>query len=262
MNLPDPDVLPQERQQRILEQLRRNGRVIASELAAAFGVSEDSIRRDLREMANKGLCRRVYGGALLPTPQFDALPARIDRSDDGRVALAMRAASLIQPGQVVLLDAGSTNVEVARALRGKAVTVVTNAPAIAEVLGGEHATEVVMIGGRIDPVSGGAIGAIAVQQLDQLQADVCLPGTCAVDPETGIWGINAEESAFKQAMIRASGVVIIVATDAKIGARASFRIAGIDQVDHLVVADSVPAAMLERFALDSLHVHPVSAGPV
>ncbi len=260
MNAPDVDVLPQERQQRILEQLRRDGRVVAGELAVAFAVSEDSIRRDLREMAAQGLCRRVYGGALLPTPQYDALAQRIGAPQAGRTALAGRAAALVQPGQVVLLDAGSTNVEIARALRGKAVTVVTNAPAIAAVLGGEPATELVVIGGRIDPFSGGAIGAIALRQLDQLQVDVCIPGACAVDPDSGVWGIHAEDAAFKQAMIRISGTVIIVATAEKIGARASFHIAGINQVDHLVISDSVPAAMQERFALAALQLHPVAAG--
>ncbi|MGH8052593.1 MAG: DeoR/GlpR family DNA-binding transcription regulator [Stenotrophomonas sp.] len=260
MSSPESDALPQERQQRILNQLQATGRVVANDLAIAFGVSEDSIRRDLRDLASRGLCRRVYGGALLPTPQFDALPARIQRTDDGRSALAAYAASLIQPGQVILLDAGSTNVVIAQLLRDKKVTVVTNAPAVADALAGESATDVLMIGGKIDPQSGGAIGAIALQQLMQVQADVCIPGACAVDPETGVWGINVEECAFKQAMIRVSGMTLIVATHEKIGARASFRIAGIDQVDHLVIADSISAELRERFATDSLRVHTVAVG--
>ena len=248
MTASDPDALPQERQQRILEQLRKHGRVVANDLAAAFAVSEDSIRRDLRDMAAKGLCRRVYGGALLPTPRFDALPERVGRQDPERSALAAHAASLLLPGQVVLMDAGSTNVEIARALRGTALTVVTNSPAVADALAGAQATEVVMIGGRIDPRSGGAIGSIALQQLAQLQVDVCIPGVCAVDPETGIWGINAEECAFKQAMLRACDMTLVVASNEKVGARGSFRIAGIEQVDQLLISDRVAAEMQQRFA--------------
>lgn len=257
MTAPDPDALPQERQQRILDLLRKQGRVVANELALAFAVSEDSIRRDLREMAAKGLCRRVYGGALLPTPQFDALPERVGRDDPERSALAAHAASLLLPGQVVLMDAGSTNVAIARALRDTALTVVTNAPAVADALAGAQAAEVVMIGGRIDPRSGGAIGSIALQQLAELQADVCIPGVCAVDPETGIWGINAEECAFKQAMLRASATTLIVAGNEKLGARGSFRIAGIEQVDQLLISDHVGTEMQERLAPFTQRLHRV-----
>lgn len=257
MTAPDPDALPQERQQRILDLLRKQGRVVANELALAFAVSEDSIRRDLREMAAKGLCRRVYGGALLPTPQFDALPERLGRDDPERRALAAHAASLLLPGQVVLMDAGSTNVAIARALRGTALTVVTNAPAVADALAGAQAAEVVMIGGRIDPRSGGAIGSIALQQLAELQADVCIPGVCAVDPETGIWGINAEECAFKQAMLRASDATLIVASNEKLGARGSFRIAGVEQVDQLLISDRVGTEMQERLAPFAERLHRV-----
>lgn len=257
MTAPDPDALPQERQQRILDQLRKQGRVVANELALAFAVSEDSIRRDLREMAAKGLCRRVYGGALLPTPQFDALPERVGRDDPERSALAAHAASLLLPGQVVLMDAGSTNVAIARALRDTALTVVTNAPAVADALASAQAAEVVMIGGRIDPRSGGAIGSIALQQLAELQADVCIPGVCAVDPETGIWGINAEECAFKQAMLRASATTLIVAGNEKLGARGSFRIAGIEQVDQLLISDHVGTEMQERLAPFTQRLHRV-----
>lgn len=257
MTAPDPDALPQERQQCILDLLRKQGRVVANELALAFAVSEDSIRRDLREMAAKGLCRRVYGGALLPTPQFDALPERVGRDDPERSALAAHAASLLLPGQVVLMDAGSTNVAIARALRGTALTVVTNSPAVADALSGAQAAEVVMIGGRIDPRSGGAIGSIALQQLAELQTDVCIPGICAVDPETGIWGINAEECAFKQAMLRVSATTLIVAGNEKLGARGSFRIAGIEQVDQLLISDRVGTEMQERLAPFAQRLHRV-----
>ncbi len=260
MNHDNADALPQERQQRILALLKANGRVVASELAVTFDVSEDSIRRDLREMAGKGLCRRVYGGALLPTAHFDALPERMQRQDGERSALAGYAASLVKPGQTVLLDAGSTNVEIAQALRGKQVTVITNAPTVAAALCGDAVTEVVMIGGRVDPASGGAIGVIALQQLAELQVDVCIPGTCAVDPASGVWGINAEEVAFKQAMLRVSGVSIIVASGDKLATRATFRIGAIERVDHLVVADDLAAEIRDQFMAGPVQLHQVPVG--
>lgn len=252
------EVLPQERQQRILEILRRDGRVVANELATSFGVSEDSIRRDLREMASEGLCRRIYGGALLPTPNFPPLTQRVLKADPVREGLAQYAAGLILPGQTILLDAGSTNVEIAKALRGKSVTVVTNAPAVATVLADEAITELVVIGGRVDPRSGGAIGSVAIQQLSTMQADVSLLGACAVEPDYGAWGVNGEEAAFKQAMARASDAVIIVATDDKVGARGACQLIEMAQIDHLVIRDTIPKDLADRFAKHESRLHQVN----
>ncbi|PBS14008.1 DeoR family transcriptional regulator [Lysobacteraceae bacterium NML93-0792] len=253
------DMLPQERQQKILDALKREGRVVANELATTFGVSEDSVRRDLREMAQAGLCRRVYGGALLPTPDFPPLSERVATHDRSRSNLSRHAAGLVGVGQTVLLDAGSTNVLIARALRGHAVTVITNSPAVAAELAGDRVTELVTIGGRIDPGSGGAIGTVAVQQLALLQVDVCIPGVRAVEPEFGAWGQSGEEAAFKQAMVRASGAVIIVATDDKVGARGSSQFVGMQQIDHLLISDQVSADLAARFESPTTRIHRISA---
>lgn len=253
------EALPQERQQWILDQLHQHGRVLATELAERFGVSEDSIRRDLRDMAAAGLCRRVYGGALRPTPDFPPLQARIETQDACRAALASHAASLVNAGDVVVLDAGATNVLLARALASMAVTVVTNAPAVAHAMAGGHAS-VAIIGGRVDPRSGGAIGVQALQQLQQWQANVCFPGTCAVDPDTGAWCMDSEEAAFKRAMVAASDATVIVATDEKIGARGSARIVGFDRIDHLVLGERLPPSLSGRLAVHPTRLHRVRAG--
>lgn len=250
------EMLPAQRQEHILQQLRKTGRVMANDLAQDFGVSEDSVRRDLRDMAAKGLCRRVYGGALLPTPEFSSLAERVAVKDPSRSALAARVASLIAPGQVALLDAGSTNVEIARFLRGKGVTVITNSPSVALAIADDSATEVVIIGGKLDLKSGGSIGAQALAQLSDIQVDVCIPGACAVDPNSGIWGVNAEETAFKQVMMRSSGQTIIAATDGKLGTRGAYRIAALDQIDHLVITASAPSAMVKalQHSVAQLHI--------
>ncbi|MFT3848217.1 MAG: DeoR/GlpR family DNA-binding transcription regulator [Propionivibrio sp.] len=252
------ECLPQERHERILDVLKRDGRVVAQALAARFGVSEDSIRRDLRDMAARGLCRRVYGGALAPLSEVAPLAARIATADTARTTLANHAATLVQTGQIVLLDAGATNVEIARALRGKSITLVTNAPAVAAEVSGDADTELIIIGGKVDARSGGAIGSQALQQLEAIQPYVCIPGACAVEPELGIWGMESEESAFKRAMIKASTTVVIVATDAKVGRRGNFRVAGLDQVDHLVISDTVPDEMVARLASHPISLHRVT----
>src|SRR5262245_25882672 len=123
--------LPQERQDRILERLRQHGKVIAADLAVEFRVSEDSIRRDLRELAARSLCKRVYGGALLIT-QVAPLAQRRRENLEHKRALAAVAASLVSRHQILFIDTGSTNLAIASALpEGYDLTVITNAPDVA-----------------------------------------------------------------------------------------------------------------------------------
>src|SRR5580698_5548401 len=115
-SIDDRNVLPEERQQRILARLRNEGRVVAVELSAEFEVSEDSIRRDLRELAAQGLCKRVYGGALPLSAIAAPLKQRRGEHTGRKQALARKAVMLVRQGQILLMDAGSTNAAIAAAL--------------------------------------------------------------------------------------------------------------------------------------------------
>ncbi|MGB9101957.1 MAG: DeoR/GlpR family DNA-binding transcription regulator, partial [Stenotrophomonas indicatrix] len=138
----DP-TLPAERTQLILQELRQQGRVVAAELARRYAVSEDSIRRDLRELAAQGLCQRVYGGAVLPAPKAVPLRERMTQDRTGKDELAARVCTLLQPGQVLLIDAGSTNLAIAQQLPGAlGLTVITNAPQIATAAAWREGTTV------------------------------------------------------------------------------------------------------------------------
>lgn len=240
--------LPDERQRLILEHLHTHGRVIAAEFAAAMAISEDSIRRDLRELAARGLCQRVYGGAL-PLATSTPLKQRQEKHAGRKMALARAAASLVREGQVLLLDAGSTNSALAAALpAGLGLTVITNAPDIAQRLIEREGFEIILIGGRIDVHIGASVGAQALQETELLRADLCFPGACAVDPVHGLWGLDSEESRLKRAMIGVSGRTVIVATDDKLGGSATYRVSGIENVHHLVVESSAPKALCTAFA--------------
>lgn len=110
------ELLLDERQTRIQQLLEQSGRVLASELAESFGVSEDTIRRDLREMAAAGLCKRVYGGALKAAPSYAPLAERDTERPEAKTALATTLAGLIEPNMTVFLDSSSTNLALARLL--------------------------------------------------------------------------------------------------------------------------------------------------
>src|SRR5690606_7307456 len=155
------ELLLHERQARIQELLQQSGRVLAAELAESFGVSEDTIRRDLREMAAAGLCRRVYGGALRAVPEPAPLAERDCERPQAKAALAAALARLVEPGMTVFLDASSVNTALARLMveRGEAITVVTNTASIAVILMGSPAIALIMIGGPIDRPVSPAVGA-------------------------------------------------------------------------------------------------------
>lgn len=240
------DALPGERQHYILRVLRDEGRVLAAPLAAHFGVSEDSIRRDLRELDQRGLCRRVHGGALPLTPAFPPLAERQQHQSSRKHALALSAVSLLQPGNVVALDAGSTNSAIAAALPGdRALRVVTNAPDIALALMGRGDIEVTLIGGRLDARSGAVLGAQALEQLATLRVDVGFIGTCALDSEGETWAIDGEEAAFKRALLRCCDRFVVVAMTEKLGAVGAHRIGRRDQVDTVLVEADAPAAFID-----------------
>ena len=248
--------LPRERQDRIIERLRRHGRVIAADLAVEFRVSEDSIRRDLRDLAARSLCKRVYGGALLMT-RAPPIAERRREDVERKRALAVVAATLVSPRQILFIDAGSTNSAIAAALpEGQDLTVVTNAPDVALAVIGRPGFEVLTIGGRIDPKIGGAIGSMALRQIQGIRADLCFPGVCAADAQTGLWTFDAEEVVLKQTMIEASGETVLVATREKLIRAATHHTAPVESITHLVAERTTDAAILDawRAAGSSVHV--------
>lgn len=248
-------LLAPERQQAILVRLREHGRVVAAELAVEFEVSEDSVRRDLRDLAAQGLCQRVYGGALRPATALQPLAVRRDQDAAAKRALARAAAARVRPGQVLLIDAGSTNGHLAAALpERQQLTVVTNAPDIAGGLLAREGIEVVLVGGRLDPLTGATVGAQALEQLQRLRADLCFPGACAVDPEGALWAGNAEEAVFKRAMVQVSAETVVVATADKLGTWAAHQVAAAASISCLVTGDDAPAAMLRRLRAGGIEV--------
>jgi len=247
--------LPRERQDRIWDRLCQQGRVIAADLAVEFRVSEDSIRRDLRELAARGLCKRVYGGALLMT-RYVPLEERRGEHVERKRALAAVAASLVSPGQILFLDAGSTNSAIAAALpEGRDLTVVTNAPDVALALLGRPGFDVLAIGGRIDPKIGGAMGTMALRQIQGIRADLCFPGVCAADAETGLWTYDAEEVVLKRTMIEASGETVLVATREKLLAAATHHTVPAASISYLVVERGTDPAVVAAWRKVGTSVH-------
>jgi DeoR/GlpR family transcriptional regulator of sugar metabolism len=261
MTKPTPEeALPRERQQWILDRLRSHGRVVAVELAETFRISEDSVRRDLRDLAAQGLCKRVYGGALPLSAASMPLKQRRQEHGARKLALAHKAVTLVRQGQVLLIDAGSTNAAIAAALpENLGLTVVTNAPDVARVLIDREGFDILLIGGRIDATIGAAIGAQAIKDIGRVRADMCFPGACAIDAERGLWSFDSEEALLKRAMIEASGETVVVVTQEKLGSAATHHVAGLAEVQHLVIEHSVSRATRLAFSTRGVVVHRAEA---
>jgi len=256
------DPLPSERHAHILQRLRNEGRVLSAVLAVQFGVSEDSIRRDLRELAAQGLCRRVHGGALPVTPHYAPLHQRHGQAPCRKQALARCAVAQLGHAQSLLLDAGSTNSALASALPpGAALQIVTNAPDIALRLLDHPGAEVTLLGGRLHKRSGALVGAQALQALQLLRADIACVGVCAVDAEGGLWAIDAEEAVLKREMRARADRHLFVVANEKLGAVASFRIGELDAHSVLICEHDAPAAFVRALQTRGLQVLRAAAAP-
>jgi DeoR/GlpR family transcriptional regulator of sugar metabolism len=228
-------VLTAERRQEILGRLKRDGKVVASELVASLGVSEDTVRRDLRDLADQGLLQRVHGGALPAAPPSGPFTRRLEHAHDAKVALAEAALPLLDGARVIVLDSGTTALELARRLpNGYDGTVVTNSPPIATALAAHPRAEVVLLGGRLNKDAQAAVGAATVDALHAIRADICVLGICSLHPEVGVTAIDHEESHVKRAMVACAGETIAIATADKLRTAGPWVVAGVADVAHLV----------------------------
>jgi DeoR/GlpR family transcriptional regulator of sugar metabolism len=252
-----------ERQAHILTQLQAHGRVSAHDLARFFRISEDSVRRDLREMAARGECERVYGGAVLATGETVPLRTRIAQAADRKAKLGRAAAECLPEGSVVFFDAGSTNLAIARSLpEGFRLTAVTNTPAIAAELAGRAGIELVMIGGRIDPAVGAAIDAMAVRQVEAIRPDLCLLGACGLTLDHGLAADVFEDAAFKRLVSAASRRSLAAVTTDKLGHAAAFHVHDLKAPLSLVVEEDADAALIEIVAARGVDVQRVSQSAI
>jgi len=237
-----------ERKQFILEVLQRNGKVLSSELSDRFKVSEDTIRRDLRDLAEAGLLMRVHGGALPASGQALSYTARQSQKQTAKEAIGRAAAGLVRSGQVVLLDGGTTTLQVVQHLPlDLHATIVTHSPTIAIALVDHPHIEVIMLGGKLFKSSLVVVGVETVEALRNIRADVCLLGIRSLHPEIGISTSNIEETHIKRAMIDSAAEVIALASEEKLGTASPYIVGSIAQLTHIVTEKTVSEQILAPY---------------
>lgn len=234
------EATPEERQKFISETLEAKGRVTTTELSERFEISEDTARRDLREMAAAGLVKRVHGGALPVSPAGLSFANRYRIANEEKVRLARRAAQLVAPGQVIIMDGGTTNLELARQLpHDLSATVVTNSPRIATETSEHPLLQVILLGGVFDKRSQMTLGSHVLGELAQIQADICFLGIHGIHPETGLTTAGFDEATIKRAMMHASAEVVALVTLSKFGTAASYKFGEVSDLD-CIVAEETP----------------------
>jgi DeoR family fructose operon transcriptional repressor len=239
----------EERHEGIASLAARRGRVSVSELAATYGVTTETIRRDLDVLERAGVLRRVHGGAV-PTSALSVTERGVGERDETMATekdrIAKAAVDLLPgPGGSVLLDGGTTTSRLARLLPvDSQLTVVTNSVPVAARLAGTSGLHIHMLGGRIRGVTHAAVGDEAVRTLDELRVEVAFLGTNAFDPVHGLTTPHPDEAAVKRAMIRAGAIVVVLADSSKVGRLDLHRFASFDQVDVLVTDAGVDAGAL------------------
>ena len=248
-------MLTAQRRDLLLDRLRRDQRVIAKDVAAELGVSEDTIRRDLRDLAAAGRCQRVYGGALPASPAVVDYNARRQVQVAGKQRVAAAAAALIKPGDTVIIDGGTTALAVARTLSSRLrATVITHSPTVAATLADHPDIEIYLLGGKLFRHSMVTCGAAAVEAAQQVSADLFLLGVTGVHPDAGLTTGDADEAAMKRALAQRAADTYVLASTEKIGAASRFAVLPLGSVAGVITDASSQDETVRRLSADGVPV--------
>lgn len=232
-------MLIDERRRHILSLVQSQGRVLVGELSRTLGISQITIRKDLEHLQSRGLIQRTHGGALRMQSGalFDpSLQEKQKQHSQEKQRIADEAAKMVQEGQCVMLDSGTTTTAVAHALkRYSQLTLITNAVNIAAELTNTN-FEVILIGGTLRKNSFSLVGPLAEDVLNEMHADILFLGVDGFDVETGITTPNFLESRVNRAMVKAARRVVVVCDSAKFNRRSLSRIVPTSAI-HCVITD-------------------------
>jgi DeoR/GlpR family transcriptional regulator of sugar metabolism len=232
---------PQERRDYIEKKLRSEGKIRVSELSALFDVSSETIRKDLKYLEEKGIAKKGYGGAVIANERLE--PSFIEKtikSRDEKERIAKAVVELIEDGQIIIMDAGSTVYTVAGMLGlKKDISVFTNAPKTAQVLD-DFKIKTYLTGGEIRSNSNALVGGWAVRSLSEIKADVAIIGTSGFQDREGPCVENFPEDEIKKAMIKSANMVIVVGDATKATNSSMIKFCDWEDVDVFVTEKTLP----------------------
>jgi DeoR family transcriptional regulator of aga operon len=241
-------MLIDERRQHILELIQNQGRALVSDLSEQLNISQITIRKDLDYLQSKGLIQRSHGGALRVPPRALIDPTLQEKQKHNlreKERIAAAASKMVEEGQCVILDSGTTTTAVAERLkRFKHLTVITNAVNIAAELVGTD-FEVILVGGTMRRNSFSLVGPLAEDNLEEMHADILFLGVDGFDMEVGITTPNLLESRVNRAMVKAARHVVAVCDSSKFGRRSLSRIVPPGAIHHVITDQNLPREIEE-----------------
>ncbi len=252
-------MLVEERRQRILDLVSQRGFVTLADLTQQVAVSESTIRRDLDYWDQQGLLKRTHGGAVF-TGDGSALPALEERSSsqlEEKRQIARAVAARIREGDAVLLDGGTTTLEVARLLVGRSLQIVTNSLPIANLFASSRETDLVMLGGYVYPKTGVALGPLTVRMMEDVHVHQTIMSVGGITAK-GLFNSNLLLVETERRMMRCADEVVVVADHSKVGRQALAFLCELTAIDTLIVDNKVTPA--QRELLDQAQARVIVAG--
>jgi DeoR/GlpR family transcriptional regulator of sugar metabolism len=253
-------VLVDERRNQLLEMVRLRGFASLPELAEQLSVSESTIRRDLDYLEEVGSAKRTHGGVFYtgPSPKLPHFDERQAAQWDKKKLIAAEAVKLIDDGDTVLLDGGSTTYEVARRLVGRPLQIVTNSLPVANLFASNANHDLVLLGGYVYPRTGVALGPYANEMLAHLNVRRTILSVAGIT-ERGFFNSNLLLVETERAMMQAADEVIVVADSTKFGRQSLAHLCGLDEVRHLVVDHEISCEWRDKLVEAGLNVHVAEA---
>ena len=234
-------MLAETRRQQLLDLIARRGFATLDELVRSSGASESTVRRDLDALDNAGTIKRTHGGAVC-SGEVRAMPSFDERATSQAAekrAIGRAAAALLEDGDTVLLDGGTTTLELARALAGRPVQVVTNSLPIAHLLAASKETDLILIGGYVYPRTGVAMGPLAIATMQGIRVRKAILGAGGIVAD-GIYNSNSLLVETERQMMRCGQEVVIVADHTKFGRLSLSKLCGLEEIHALVSDPALP----------------------
>lgn len=253
------------RAERIMRELQRAGSISVEQLCVLLDVSGATVRRDLQEMEGQGLLRRTHGGALLIEPLFyepfrhdSSFQEQIERRADEKRRIAVAAAEMVKDGDTIALTAGTTTTEVVRSIRNShGVTVVTSTVNVAMELSKRRDIEVFVTGGFLRGDWFSLVGSAASQAMSQINVDKVFLGVNGIHAQKGLTSGNNGEAAINRVMVNQAKQRIVVADNSKLGAVATYRFCGTEEIHLLITDTGATDAAIEPFEALGIEVRRV-----
>jgi DeoR/GlpR family transcriptional regulator of sugar metabolism len=233
-------VLVEQRRQKVLELVKERGFIALADLARTLDFSESTIRRDLDFWDGQGVLKRTHGGAMFTGEQLvmPALEERTSAAISEKAAIAKAAAARVRDGDAILLDGGTTTLEVARLLVGRSLQIVTNSLPIANLFAGSREVDLVLLGGYLFPKTGVILGPLTVRMMEDIHVHQAILSVGGITSK-GLFNSNVLLVETERRMMRCADEVVVVADHSKLGRQALAFLCGLGAIDTLIMDSAV-----------------------